>query len=304
MTDSAACDRCAKTVKNSDDFIECMGFCDQVCHARCANLNGPFVKILREKSNLFWMCDECVKLMKFTRFKSAVASLGSVISSLMGNQINCISELKDEIVKNNKQVAQLADRVITTTPLPTRFSDRPSKRRRGELETPNKPACGARAVSHIEPLLADPKPNLFWIYLSRFHPTVNADVVEKLAREGLKTCDTVKVVSLVKKGVDPKTLNFISYKVGVPLEFKDVALSPDTWPQGIMFREFENSQAKSAVWLPPMTPAQHLTPTVERNNDEAAGPSTDTPVAFTTPIPFGSFLPVSDSTRTPATDDV
>lgn len=300
MADSVACDRCAKSVKPDDDVIQCMGFCNHVCHVRCANLNGPLAKVLREKSNLFWMCDECVKLMKFCRFKDVVSSLGNVISTVVGHQQNSVLELKDEIVRNNRQVAQLTNKINAATPLQTRNLDRPSKRRRGDTVTPSKPITGTRVVTNNDTIVACPPPNLFWVYLSRFHPSVKMDVVEKLVRDGLQTRDTIRVVSLVKKGTDLSTLNFVSFKVGVPMECRSAALNPSSWPQGIVFRAFEDTQTKSTVWLPSTEPT--TTPAPGLANDCAAGPSVDTPKVPASPAPFGSQTPLPSNTPVPIMD--
>lgn len=49
-----------------------------------------------------------------------------------------------------------------------------------------------------------------------------------------------KVVKLVPKDKDPATLNFVTFKVGMKLSLKTSALSKETWPENIYFREFEN----------------------------------------------------------------
>ncbi|XP_053687077.1 uncharacterized protein LOC128736613 [Sabethes cyaneus] len=286
MTNCSACDRCAKTLKKADDHITCMGFCDQACHVRCAGFNGPFSKILHENPNLFWMCDECVKLMKFARFKSVVSSLGNVISTVIEGQINGISELKDEIVRNNHQVAKLADKVNAATPMRIPDRDRPSKRRRGDSVTPNKPATGTRPVENRDKLVVSSPPNLFWVYLSRFHPTVTTDVVEGLVRDGLQIRDAIRVVPLVKKGTDLQSLNFVSFKVGIPLKYKAAALTPDCWPQGIAFREFDDARSNSAVWLPPIPTAPPATPAVKPPGNSAVDTLSVTPMALDSPAPL------------------
>ncbi|XP_053687239.1 uncharacterized protein LOC128736776 [Sabethes cyaneus] len=127
-------------------------------------------------------------------------------------QMNGISELKDEIVRNNNEVAKLADKVNAATPMQIPARDRLAKRRRGDLETPNKPTTGTRLVENPEKIVASSPPKLFRVYLSRFHPTVTSEVVELLVRDGLQNQDPIRVVSLVKKGADLQSLNFIFFK--------------------------------------------------------------------------------------------
>lgn len=283
---ASACDRCAKTVKKNEEYIECMGFCNSVVHMKCDNLNLPFIKNIQERANLFWMCDECTKLMKITRFKSVVSSLGCVISAVLENQLTGLSELKaeisktnkqvaDVIVENNNQVAQLANMVNVATPGRAPNKERPSKRFREDTDAPNVVITGTRNIGNNSALAVKPAPNLFWVYLSRFHPSVKEDAVENLVRDGLQTSEPIKVVSLVKKGADLSAMNFISFKVGVPVELKDAALDPGSWPEGIVFREFEGP-SKNAVWLPP---AVSITSAQTRGGTPVGTP-------FGTPAPF------------------
>lgn len=293
MTAITACDRCAKTVKRNENFIECMGFCNNVVHMKCDNLNIEFITTIRERPNLFWMCDECTKLMKVTRFKSVVSSLGCAISTVIENQMTGISELKAEIsknnqqvaeviVENNNQVAQLANIVNASTPVPAPNRERPSKRRREDTETSNAITLGTRNIASDIAVAVKPAANLFWMYLSRFHPSVKEDVVENLAREGLQTREPLKVVSLVKKGADLSSMNFISFKVGVPVELKDVALNPNTWPEGILFREFEG-QSKNSVWLPPAMSTTTRDGTPFSTPAPVPTPTFDAPISITIP---------------------
>nr|XP_019542423.2 uncharacterized protein LOC109413165 [Aedes albopictus] len=300
MATTSACDRCAKTVKKNEEYIECMGFCKNVVHKKCENLAMPTVKDIQERSNVHWMCDECSKLMKICRFKSVVSSLGCVISTVIESQMNGLSELKAELSKNNKQVAdvlnennnqvaQLANIVNAATPGRVPNRERPSKRRREDSAVPNSNPIsntGTRSVASNAVLTVKPAPNLFWVYLSRFHPTVKEDVVEELVRDGLQTSEPIKVISLVKKGADLSSMNFISFKVGVPVELKDAALDPGTWPEGIVSREFEG-QSKNTVWLPPTTTVSSDQALI----DTPASTPFGTPIPVITPAPLDSPMP-------------
>lgn len=79
----------------------------------------------------------------------------------------------------------------------------------------------------------------FWLYLSRIRPDTTDNVISAIAKECLETTMDPEVVRLVPKGVDTSGLSFISFKVGLDPVLKNVALDPSTWPDGILFREFE-----------------------------------------------------------------
>lgn len=249
-----ACDKCAKPAKNDEEMITCMGFCDQVTHVKCAKLNSPFLKILNERKNLFWMCDECVKLMKMARFKNALSSVGSAMSSISDDHGNAISDLKQAILTNGRQMEQLSKKVYETvsTPTTSRAStgEPPQKRRRDERTKVSKPLIGGTKPSTTCAVAIVPPPKeMFWLYLSRIHSSVKAEAIADLAKECLQCDENFKVVPLVKKDADLSAMSFISFKVGMDEKFRDSALNPATWPHGILFREFEDSSTKK-YWVP------------------------------------------------------
>jgi len=279
-----ACDRCAKTVKDNDDFVGCMGFCDHVVHLRCTKMNKSFLKIVSESSNLCWLCDECSKLMKLARFRDTMSSVGAALTSISAKQDSIHEELKLEIAKNGKQIAELAKKISVGTPTRSRssvFLARPTPKRPREDESIEslitKPLIGGTRLTGEFSVATVPIPeDLFWVYLSRIHPSVEPAAIEKLCKTGLKCEEPVKVIPLVKKGSDLSTLNFISYKIGVDSKYRDAALNPETWPTGVLFREFVDSRPKN-FWRPP--PSPNATPTIP------VLPAVSTPSTTTTEIP-------------------
>lgn len=109
--------------------------------------------------------------------------------------------------------------------------------------TGTKSAVGIRTV-RIERL---PEDELTWIYLSAFHPSTAESQIKSLAMECLDMPSNMspKVIKLVPKGTDPKTLNFVSFKIGIHEQFKDKALTCDSWPVNVRFRIFEDNRAKN-----------------------------------------------------------
>lgn len=274
---STACDRCAKAIKRNDEVITCMGFCDHIVHLRCANIDKNFAKSISDATNLYWMCDECAKLMKLVRFRNAVSSVGDAICELTKNQEVANTELKNELVKHSQQIAHLSNRINSITPsMPISAERRAMKRRR--IDNDNQPAksfVGGTRIADSNCVASVPVPiTMFWVYLSRLHPSVNYEAVEKLARECLQ-CEAAKAVPLVKQGTDVNSLNFISFKVGVDPKFRAVALDPSSWPKGILFREFEDSR-RGNYWMPePSTPSIIVTSDAEETPQQASMEATE-----------------------------
>lgn len=48
------------------------------------------------------------------------------------------------------------------------------------------------------------------------------------------------IVKLVPKGRTIESLSFVSFKIGLDPSLQQIALDPETWPEGLLFREFED----------------------------------------------------------------
>lgn len=256
-SDFNACDHCAKPIKPEEEFIECMGFCNQQTHVKCAKINSPFKKVIVERTNIFWMCCECVNIMKLTRFKSAMSSIGNALSKISENHSETIADIKQAISDNGKQI-ELLSRRINSTPLSSRgIVGLPTpKRRREEQSMTLKPLLGGTKTlsnNSATVMTVSPPKEKFWLYMSRIHPSVKTDDIKNMVKDCLQCEDQCKVIPLIRKDVDINSLNFISFKIGIEKKYQMRALDPATWPKGILFREFE-SDTSSKAWLPTNPP--------------------------------------------------
>ncbi|KAL9692508.1 hypothetical protein quinque_000143 [Culex quinquefasciatus] len=232
---ASACDYCAKQVKDEEPFVKCMGFCEGVVHMRCTKtgslkMNTSFLKIINECFNMFWMCDECSKLMKVARFRTVMESVGDAVDHMQDEQDRKNSELRDLITENGKQLLLLSKRVSSLTPTANKLEALGVWDERS-----------SECKCHLHP----PEESLFRLYVTRFANHTTATQVEGLVKNAIGQNELVQVTALVK-GVDPLTLPFISFKVAVNLGHKAAILNPAIWPGNCGFREFEDLQRKSS----------------------------------------------------------
>ncbi|XP_053686437.1 uncharacterized protein LOC128735976 [Sabethes cyaneus] len=257
------CESCANDIGEGRNFMKCGGFCFATFCVKCCDLHDELAAAVMKKSNLFWMCNTCKNIMDKARFKNALVSVEQANQQL-------IEELKDQIRKDILEDIKLEIRTnfktlidsVPKTPLPQTpgsFSFNSAKRRRGYEENmdtavirPSKLLRGTDATAPTAmPTTSNHTEEKFWLYLSGISPDVADQTVTNLTTEKLGT-DNVAVVKLIPRGRDPRLLNFISYKIGLPIDLKAKAMSPDTWPVGIVFREFEDkSVSKRVFWKPP-----------------------------------------------------
>lgn len=204
----------------------------------------------------------------------------TVQNAFEAGQETCLSEhnkivgqLKSEILTELKAELQSNfAKLITSNSLTPRTSSRAtpdqrsSKRRRLSTRTNDTDkqtdpllATGIPASPSFGQLTVPPPPPKFWLYLTRVSRNVTVDQITKLAVDRLCTSD-VQVARLVAKGKDISQMNFISFKIGMDESFRAKALSTTTWPEGLVFREFED-RSRGNFWEPP-APVQPTHPAV------------------------------------------
>lgn len=275
------CHACATDI--IDGFLSCNGFCKAEFHLKCCNIGSTLADELARNKQLFWMCQSCTKLMDDIRFVSSVRAAhetGQKTAVCSHNEI--VEKLKSEMmVELKKEIRSNFTALINSSSLTPKSSTRPEtavgtlrSRRLFPNPVTNEPRHQDLLVgtgNSLSPSLGTftvPAPNKkFWIYLSRISRDVSAEQIRDLTAHRLDTQD-IEVFRLVANGKNINELTFISFKIGVNYDLKAKALSPSTWPKGILFREFRDNKVYSNFWRP-----QHTPPA-----DRSINPATRNPV--------------------------
>lgn len=243
-----ACNKCDKVV-NDSDLITCRGYCGNSFHMICMKLDYSVREVLNaNEKNMFWLCDSCSELFSNDQFRK--------ISSRHINDMpedTPLKSIKDDIA-GLKQIVSALSSKIDAKPLTPVFNSwgkmdgiqtipNTPKRIREDVQSTIKPSIirGSKAASEMVKTVRPPE-DLFWLYLSAFEPSTSDSEIVAFVKECMSSTEVdPKVVRLVAKNKDPSTLSFVTFKVGVPKTLKDVALSSETWPDNIYFREFDNN---------------------------------------------------------------
>ncbi|EDS29396.1 disulfide oxidoreductase [Culex quinquefasciatus] len=107
-----------------------------------------------------------------------------------------------------------------------------------------KTICGTRTVQREIKTVVDEREQ-FWMYLGRLHHSHSVDDIAEMTQECLGLEVAPKVIRLVKKNVDVTKLPFVSFRVLLPDETRDVALQAETWSTGVAIREFDFDQVRA-----------------------------------------------------------
>lgn len=222
---------------------------------KCVKVEYSLRDVLKDHGkNLFWMCDGCADMFASDHFRK--------ISSRCANENvpdkASLQSLKDDIAGLKDVVGMLSSKVDAKPVTPwagpswsgsnrlTTLSTVPNtpKRMRADVQPREKPSNirGSKAASEMIKTVSPPE-ELFWVYLSAFDPTTTDSEIVEFVKNCMELAPDAepKAVRLVAKDKDPTTLSFVTFKVGVTKTLKDKALSRETWPENVYFREFDNS---------------------------------------------------------------
>lgn len=247
------CRKCDSII-NGIEKVPCRGTCGTALHRTCVpGLQRSTLDVIASFSeSLFWLCEECAGMFfKWLQKPDAPASpagtikLCEVVDKLNSAVTNLTSRIEKHLpcgpgIQVQRPLFSQRYSGDQLTPTPKRSRDNSAKIR----VTTTAAVCGTRTMQREIKTVADEKEQ-FWIYLSRLDPSHTVEDIAVTAQECLGTNEPPKVVLLVKKDADLSKLNFVSFRVEVPNELKDVALQAATWPTGVLVREFDFNQGRT-----------------------------------------------------------
>lgn len=238
------CGKCLEPITGID-VVVCRGYCGAFFHmTSCTNVTRALTSYFTtHKKNLFWMCDRCAELFENSHFRALTnhADERSPLNSLT----SAITDLRSEIKQlNSKPSTSISP--ATNIRWPTIDQQRSAKRRRendSNVRVTDQCRTGSKKANEnvvSVPICQTDVNQKFWLYLSRICPDVSVDSVSAMIKANLELTSDPTVVKLVPKDKDISTLTFVSFKIGLDPSLKSKALDPETWPEGLLFREFED----------------------------------------------------------------
>lgn len=252
------CYECNEPITNLN-FIKCH-LCDGMAHMKCFGWARSNLDFVNGQTNLLWFCTNCLKSLEDIKANKSPDRTVAVLSSVAESINCCMNEVKTELGQINAFIGTISEKLLTnTTPAILSNNQRNAKRPRvvSPNDTPKRPRgfssliSGTKAAENF-PKLVDtvPQPTAkFWIYLSRIAPHVSDNEITALVQECVPGAQPI-VKKLVRKDADLNSFAFISFKVGIDLQFKDIALDASNWPTGIYFRQFEERNSSKVFWDP------------------------------------------------------
>lgn len=253
------CSKCSEAI-NGIDYVVCRGYCGAFFHMNaCSGVTRALLNYFTtNKKNLFWMCDKCAELFENSHFRTI--STNADQTSPLNLLTTAITELRTEIKQiNAKPKAQFSPAVGWPSLTERRTTKRPFEQVVARASENCRVGNKQPQANVVTVPVCQKEDNQFWLYISRIRPDVTTEAVQAMVKANLNVDDDPTVVKLIPKEKDISTLTFVSFKIGLDPSMKPKALDPETWPEGLLFREFEDYGAqKFRVPLKhrkPMTPS-------------------------------------------------
>lgn len=244
----SVCEQCASCFVSGANCVSCEGLCGRSFHIECVNFTLEELIRYRKKSDLWWICGQCIQEIREIRHqrlsREANENAAEVSNTENTSAVAVGIDHGAEIAELKKQIAliqeTLADSTITRSGVDSNANSSDGCRPIAHSSpiSSQKLLCGTKKVNCANSITDTV--DYFWLYFTKIRNSVTESEVMKMIADCLGPNVSTVVKKLLPAWKDPSTMSYISFKVGVEVRLKPVALLPSTWPSGICFREFHN----------------------------------------------------------------
>lgn len=238
---------CLQLCCESDNSIMCEGSCFQSYHAECVGLSEAIVRCLSK--NIIWLCDDC--LASFYKQNNPMKSPAKEPTEFDLE----LAEVKDKISNIMETLSSITPQLPMSQQKETFCSIQCTARHSTPMSSP--PLCSGSKLeygSSIE-LSSGSKhsgeENSFSLFLTNIDGSATEQEVSDMVAQslGINEMQRIEVLKLVPKWrMHYYKPPYVSFKITMDQRFRRTALQSETWPAGIMFREFIEQPRR--IWIP------------------------------------------------------
>lgn len=239
------CSKCNTAVADGQTYTICQGFCTDAYHAECVKLTDADVLSFKRNRCIWWLCVSCTSLMSQIRNDKSLLSKRSNFAPEDNQSMNMvlandILELKKEIAIIQRTIADQSDRTATTTSI----NDSPPLAR-SSPKSNRKLMHGSKCSNDSSSISSVPRDKV-WLFFTRLRNTVSENQMLRMVSTAIGSKNVI-VKKLVADWKDVSTMPYVSFKIGIEAEFRNIAMRRSTWPVGVCYREFYNEYD---IWEP------------------------------------------------------
>lgn len=244
------CPKCNLPVDcKTDVFTVCDGSCSKSFHAACVGLPESVVRCISK--NLIWLCDECLASFYdhitrdyYTKSESPIDAELAVIKEQIANITEVLSTITPQTSRRDETPSSIQCAPSHSTPISSSRLNRGSK-----IEEPSGNYCYS-LTDDRGGSMAEDNNEKFSLFLTNIDASVTEQDISCMVTQslGVVETETIEVVKLVPRWKLHESLQYVSFKILLDRRFKRLALQCETWPDGVLFREF--TERPRRTWKP------------------------------------------------------
>uniref|UniRef100_U5EPT9 Zinc finger PHD-type domain-containing protein n=1 Tax=Corethrella appendiculata TaxID=1370023 RepID=U5EPT9_9DIPT len=247
-----SCNKCNEQFTLFETPIYCKTECGKKYHAECIDVSYDVIKITLQYKNVYFICDECIELLKKFR-KDDCEKISKVVNDEIGKVkkpeenasyaefIGAIEHKFNQLyndINTNKQNLEHVEKIVNImqNKAVLHSDDEDGKCSKLNREDSDVRIIKGKSQNHSNVLAAEPTT---FLHISNVALCTSENDVSLMVAECLDTnVSNVYSKILLPKHVSDKDLSFLTFKVRIKANLKDKAFDEDTWPIGIVIREF------------------------------------------------------------------
>lgn len=237
------CGKCKCECLENETTVVCEGFCVGMhrFHARCVGLSDDEGEVCLHR-NILWVCESCRDLIENIRFRDTVNSVRSMCSPVEKE----VENLKTEVSKMNATIRTLLEKAAIASDDHCGAS-KPSERSVSQQPLiDDTPPLTSTMIASPLPTCSDTA--TVKLHISNIAIDVTENEVVQMIAESIGVMEIVSIRCLKPAWRDAATMDFISFRVEIPVCHRKNALNSSKWPKGIRCREFRDISNTS--WRP------------------------------------------------------
>lgn len=179
--------------------------------------------------------------MTKSKFRNTVVRVASASSD--ANEQDEIINLKSEMAKMNSTLDRLVDAFTNNGSTISNANDVDTQRQVSEAFAP-------LSSTRLHPIDSSPTGNdsSVSLHVSNIANDISQTEVIDMIKDSIGATHISSIKLLVPPWKDLSALDYISFKVDVNVKFRDAALDPSSWPEGVRCREFRSRLTNA--WRP------------------------------------------------------
>lgn len=223
------CKKCSADIDVMNSlYTVCEGRCAKKFHATCVGVTENDLCALSK--NIIWICDDCMIEFCKARDHTPVSPKNQPIDE---NSFTAgLDDLRTQVNRINESIAKLSIAISSSIPSVS------TQRHSTPNHSPQPLSSASVCTSGWSQSSSHNREDTFPLLLTNIDRQVSENEIICLVSQclGAPEPECANVTKLVSGWKNCNDLDYISFKIVLPIRWKLLAMTASTWPRGVIFR--------------------------------------------------------------------